>query len=266
MCGEEAGVHKHPRAHEGRTDEHRLSATPSISPEQSGDGHEDIDDVLNGGSKQVGVASVAGHGKDVGNVVHHDIHTAELGPDLGEETDDGTVEHLGLEKVEVGDVGVAALKFAHVLDILKLVRDKRVVGVALAVNEGENSVAILPAVFAGEPARGLGERHHHEEEEDGGDHLQGPWDTPVGGAVVVPLVLANLGTAVGDVVHDENTPGNGPLLETNEATALGGRRDLGNVDWDLGGFDTDRDTVDDTGKDEHALVLCGGAENGADDP
>lgn len=159
-----------------------------------------------------------------------------------------------------------ALKLAHVLDVLQFVGDKGVVRVTLAVDESKDSSAVLPAVLAGEPTRRLGKEHHHEEEEEGGDHLKTPWDTPSSSVVADGVVIANEGAAVGDVVHDENAPGDGPLLHTNEATTLGGRRDFGNVDGDLSRLDTDGDTVDDTGDNEHTNVLGGTGESGTNDP
>lgn len=199
-------------------------------------------------------------------VLTHDVHARQLRPNLGEETNKGTVEHLRLEQVQVGNIGVAALKLAHVLDVLQFVGDKRVVRITLAVHEGQHGTAVLPAVLAGEPTRRLGQKHHHEEEEEGGDHLEAPWDTPRGSVVLERVLLANEGAAVGDVVHDEDAPGDGPLLHADETTTLGRRRDFGNVDGDLGRFDTDGETVDDTGDDEHANILRGTGESGTNDP
>lgn len=68
--GENTGVGVHPEGHEDGTNKERRTATPSVDPEQGRDGHEDVDDVLDGRGEQVGIATVAGHGEDVGNVVH----------------------------------------------------------------------------------------------------------------------------------------------------------------------------------------------------
>lgn len=176
------------------------------------------------------------------------------------------MDHVGLEQIKVGDIGMRTLKLAHVLDVLQLVGNKGVVGISLAMDESEHGTAVLPAVLAGEPTRRLGKQHHHEEEEEGGDHLETPWDTPGGGVVLEGVLLANEGAAVGDVVHDEDTPGNGPLLHTDEATSLGGGGDFGNVDGDLSRLDTDGETVDDTGDNEHANVLGGTREGRTNDP
>lgn len=103
----------------------------------------------------------------------------------------GSVDHVGLQEFEVGDVGVAALELAHLLDFLQFAQDEGRVDVAFAVDEGEDVVAVFPAVLSGQPTRRLGERDHAEEEQDGGDHLEGPGDTESLGAI-------EEGAAVGD--------------------------------------------------------------------
>lgn len=64
--------------------------------------------------------------------------------------------HARLEKIEVGDVGVATLKFAHVFDIAEFIGDKGVVRIAFAMDESEHLVAFFPAILASEPSGGLG--------------------------------------------------------------------------------------------------------------
>ena len=130
-------------------------------------------------------------------------------------------------------------------------------------------------------------------------HLQTPWDSEDGGAVGGWCASTNEGSTVRDVVEDENTcqkeqfksayvqqcsyideflsrsmgkirskltPGDSPLLEGDETPAFRWRRDLRDVDWNLGGFDTNAKSVDDTANNEHTNILrC--ANNGrADDP
>ena len=107
---------------------------------------------------------------------HHDVHACQLGPDLGEDADVGSVDHVRFEQLEVRDVGVVALELAHVLDILELSGNEGAVRVAFAVDEGENGMAIFPAVLASQPPRRFGQEDHAEEETDGRDHLKSPWD------------------------------------------------------------------------------------------
>ena len=149
-------VGKHPDGHKKGADHECRTTTPAINEEKSRDSHEHIDDVLNRGGEESSVSSVTGHLENVGNVVHHDVHTSELRPNLAESSDHGTVNHVGLEEIQVCNVGVSALKLAHVLDILEFVRDEGMVRITLAVDEGENGLAIFPSVLAGEPTRRFG--------------------------------------------------------------------------------------------------------------
>ncbi len=67
--GHEAGVGKHPRHHEnGANDEHG-SASPAVHEEQSGDGHENVDDVLDRAGDEVDVSPESSHAKHVSDVV-----------------------------------------------------------------------------------------------------------------------------------------------------------------------------------------------------
>ncbi len=146
-----------------------------------------------GGDEEV-VAGEAGHGEDVGDVVHHDVHPRQLRPDLGEDADVGPVDHVRLEEFQEGRVGVLAFEFAHVFDVFEFLDHEWAVRVAFAVHEGEYGVAFFPAVFAREPARGFGEEAHADEEEDRRDHLHAPRDPERGGAL-------DFGAAIGYVEH-----------------------------------------------------------------
>ena len=70
MNGENTSVGEHPGAHEDGTHQKSWSTTPAVHPDQGGDGGEDVDDVVDGGGQEIGIATVSGHGEDVGNVVH----------------------------------------------------------------------------------------------------------------------------------------------------------------------------------------------------
>jgi hypothetical protein len=95
----------------------------------------------------------------------------------------GAVEHVGLEELQIADIGVAALKLAHLLDFFKFALDEGGIGIALAVNQGQYRMAILPAVLASEPSRRLGKNQQTEEEQDGRNHLETPWDPEGSGAI-----------------------------------------------------------------------------------
>lgn len=64
------GSSEHPQCHEHGSNEKSRAATPLVHPDKSRNGHEDVDDVGNGGGEEVGLAGVASHGEDGGDVVH----------------------------------------------------------------------------------------------------------------------------------------------------------------------------------------------------
>ena len=147
----------------------------------------------------------------------HDVHACQLRPNLGEYTDVGPPNHVGLDKLQEGNIGIIAFKFTHVFDFLKFPAYKGAVQVSLAVNKSQDSMAIFPTIFACKPTRRLWQEAHAQEEADGWDHLEAPGDTEGSGAI-------DKGTSVGYVEHNQDTPGDSPLLSTNKsATFRGGR-------------------------------------------
>ena len=62
------------------------------------------------------------------------------------------VDHLGLEQLEVRYIGILAFEFAHVLNLLKFVQDERRIAVAFGMDEGQHTMALLPAVVASQPS------------------------------------------------------------------------------------------------------------------
>ena len=256
---EQAAVGEHPRHHAQGAEQQGRPAAPAVDEEEGRDGEGHVDDVLDAGGDEEVVAGEAGHGEDVGDVVHHDVHARQLGPDLREDANVGPVEHVGLEELQEGRVGVAPFELAHGFDVLELLDDERAVRVASAVDEGEHGVAVFPAILAREPAGGLGQEVHADQEEDRRDHLDAPGDTEGGRAV-------DLGAAVGYVEHDHDAPGDGPLLGADQTTSLARWSQLGDVHGDLGRADADTDTVDEAADDQHADVLGCTNDDGADDP
>lgn len=84
----------------------------------------------------------------------------------------GSIDVAWLEELEIGDIGVVFLEIDHVLDVLHFAHDEWAVGVALAVNEGQDFMCFLPATLASEPARRFWEEDHSDEETNGGNHLE----------------------------------------------------------------------------------------------
>lgn len=90
--------------------------------------------------------------EDVANIVHHHIHTRELRPDLCENTNVCSIDHLGLEEFEVAHICVASLEFDHIADLLQLEVDKWCISVALGVDQSKHIVAVFPPIFLCEPS------------------------------------------------------------------------------------------------------------------
>ena len=108
---------------------------------------------------------------------HHNVHASQLRPDLCKDTDMGSVDHVRLQKLEIRDIGIVALELAHLFDVLKFPRDPRTIGVAFAVNQCQDCVAVFPAVLASKPTGRFWEEKHAGKKNDGWNHLQSPWHT-----------------------------------------------------------------------------------------
>ena len=164
------------------------------------------------------------------------------------------------EKLEEADRLGLTLDVKPVLDLLELASNQSAVRVAFSVSKDEDGLALLPAVLCGKPTRRLRKKHHTEEENDSRDHLESPRNTEGGGGAF------DEAAAVGDVEHDHDAPGDGPLLRADETTALGGRSELRDVDRDLGRADAYAEAVDDATDDEHGDVLRRRDDDAPDDP
>ena len=151
VVSEERSIDDEPSHHQEGTDKQGRTTTPSVDPEKSWNGHNHVNDELDGRGQQ-DVAAEAGHGEDVGDVVHHDVHSSpespcqrvrystilrvnlQLRPDLGEDTNVGTVDHVRLEELPVGNIRVGALELDDFSDFLHLLVHEGRVGIALGVN------------------------------------------------------------------------------------------------------------------------------------
>lgn len=177
VAAKQAGIGEEPDSHEGSADEEGGAAAPAIDVEERWDSHDDIDNILDGGGDEERGAGEAGHGEDVGDVVHHHVHACQLGPDLSEDADMCPVDHIGLEELEVRDVGVFPFKFDLVADLFELRDHERCVWIAFAVDEDEDVARVVPAVLAAKPTGRLGQEDHTAEEDYCRDHLEAPRDT-----------------------------------------------------------------------------------------
>ena len=209
---------------------------------------------------------------------HHDIHARQLGPDLSKDADMSPVDHVGFEQLEVGDIGIVALELAHVLDVLELSGNEGAVRIAFTVDEGQNGMAIFPAVFASQPSRRFGQEKHAEEEADGWDHLKSPWNAE-------SLWSVEEGASVGDAVccqntwvchlshigrysleHNQNSPGDCPLLRADQASPLTRRSQFRDIHRDLGRANTHTYSIQDPPDNKHPNVLRRGNDNGTHNP
>ena len=171
----------------------------------------------------------------------------------------GTIDHLGPEQFLQRDIGVPTFEFDDFADLGQLLHDERRIRVAMAMDEGEDLLSLVPTILLRQPTWGFRQEHETEVQADGGDHLQSPRQTESS----APF---NKARTVADEEHDANTPSDGPLLHTDETASLGCGCDLGDVDGDLGGADTDRKAVDNTAHNQHRDVLGGANEDATNDP
>lgn len=85
-----------------------------------------------------------------------------------------TVDVFRVEQLPVGDIGELRFEGACFLDILHLVLDKGAIGIALAMDQNQDPVALFPSVFTREPAGRLRHEDHEAEKENGRQHLNTP--------------------------------------------------------------------------------------------
>lgn len=248
-----------PHAHEGGTGHEQSSATPAVNPEESRDSHDHVDNVLNGGRGQHSVSRITSHLEHVDNVVHHDIHTSKLLPDLGPQADQGTVERVLSEQINDGDLLGGSLDLDIFTDLLNLKRNVGVVDVTAGLNHGDDVDGFFPATLLGEPSGGFSKDKGTGEQNDTGDDHDTPGDSKTGHAIDVRAAKAN-------VEHDHDTPSDGPLEEGTQTTTdvLGGK--LGDVDGDSRGGQTDTETCNETAADKLGHVLGGGLNSTTNHP
>lgn len=136
----------------------------------------------------------------------------------------------------------------------------------MSMSEGEHAVCVLPAVLARKPSRALWEEKHEEHQEDSRKHLHTPRNPERGSLPTSRSVLPDERSSVGDVVQDQDTPGDSPLLKADQSTAKIGRHNFRDVDRHLRRLNANREAVDDSAGDEHADVLRSTNNHRADDP
>lgn len=257
--GEQAGHDEQPDEHEDTTGDQHGTTAGLVDEEQGGDGHDDVQHVLDGARKQHGVTSGAGHLENVHDVVHHDVHTAQLLPHLSGKTHDGLGEGFFAEQVLVAEVEGDLVDDDLFADFLELELDLWVVEVAVGADARHHLAGLLPAVVVGEPTGRLGQEEGGEQQHEAGHHLDAPGDAEGRGAV-------DEVAAVADEKQNHDTDGDAELEQAaDEATDLG-RRHLGAVHGRGRGPEPDAQPADHTAHDQHGAVLRRALQNRADDP
>lgn len=249
-----------PKSHEDGADQEDGATTPTIDEENGRDGHEDVEDVLDGGGLEVSVlASDSGTLEDEDNVVHGDVHAGKLRPRLEGNSEEDTAGVGGLEEFGVRAGGESAVEGDGILDFLELGLDIGVVLVTVSAQVSKDLKSLLGTALIGQPTGGVREDGDTSKKNDTGNDLDTPGDTEGG-------VRLNEGATVLDEVLDQDTPSNSPLLEGDDTTTdvLGGN--FGLVNGDNHGGETDGDTVDDTADNEHGSVDRSTLDDGTNDP
>lgn len=133
---------------------------------------------------------------DVHNVVHHDVHAAELRPGLDAHAQHDALEHaLGDQGLVAAD-GLRPLKLEGLFDLLVLGQDLWVGGIAV-VEAGQYVQGLFPPVLGGQPPRAVGQEKEADKEDDGREHLHAPRDAEGRcGLVGIAGTTADLGAGV----------------------------------------------------------------------
>ena len=72
--GHNACVGEHPGHHQRRANDQWPAASPAVDENKSEYRHEDVDNVLNRGRDQIGIAGETGHPEDIRDIQHHHVH------------------------------------------------------------------------------------------------------------------------------------------------------------------------------------------------
>lgn len=110
------------------------------------------------------------------------IHAGQLRPDLSEDTNMSTVDHIRLEQLKIGCIGVLALELDDITNLLQLSLDPRMVEIALSMDKRNGAVSLIPAILLRQPTRRLRQEEHDDEEEESRKHLQTPRNAEAGRA------------------------------------------------------------------------------------
>lgn len=72
IVSHETSIDEKPEGHKEGSDQQWKSAAPSIDEDQSKDGHENVDDILDRRGDEIIVSFEACHAEQISDVVHHE--------------------------------------------------------------------------------------------------------------------------------------------------------------------------------------------------
>lgn len=249
--------------HTSGTEDEDGTTSNLLDHDEGSRGGEHVDEGGDHGDQE-GVVDRAELLEEDGAEVEDEVDTSKLLHHLDEDTDKGTASvgrRLGDAALEASCPGadVAGLgNNGHLVlvvgnDLSKLVLDVlRVDG--LATDTAESGGSLVELSLLDVETRGLGEESKTGGEDDGPQELDGDRDT------VRSSIAAVLG-GVDDAVGEQNTDGDAELVTSNNGTTdlLGG--DLGHVQNDDGGDETDTETSDETTSSHHTETSGGSLED-----
>ncbi|ANB14372.1 hypothetical protein AWJ20_5345 [Sugiyamaella lignohabitans] len=233
---------KQPGHHENTTNEQQRTTTPAVNEEKSRNSHDHVKNVLDGRRNKVDVTSVTSHFEDVNNVVHSDIDTSHLLPDLSPNTDHSTVQRILLEKIQNGSGLRFTVNSDNLLDLLNLDKNIRVIDITVSLSSSNDLNSFFPSVLTGQPTRRLRQTQGTNEQQETRDDLNTPSSSE-------RSLSRNERTTITNVEHDHDTPGDSPLEETNKTTTDVLRSELGNIDRNLGRGQTNSETSNNSTND-----------------
>lgn len=200
--GHETGDGEKPDGHQGGTNEQSRATAPSVDVKKGRDGHDDVDDVLDTVRDKSNVAGDTCHLENVGEVIHHYVHSCQLGPDLREHGDVSPPCVAVLEEVKVARALAGAL-FDVLNDVAVLDLDERGAGVAVSVDLTENLESLFVAALGDEPTRRLGHHGNESHKDDGRDHLDTPGSSERSSSSAVLLSIDPVSDEAASVANEE---------------------------------------------------------------
>lgn len=256
--------------HSGATEDENTATTEALNDPEGERGGKHVDEGGDQGDEE-GVVDRAKGGEEDGSEVEDEVDTSELlhhledyaedcAANVGGALGDGTVEAVG-PSLEVGGLG----NDIHLVlvvgnDLSKFILD--VVGVNwLSTDGGKGLGGSLELALLDEETGGLWQEEETSREDDGPQELHSDGDT-VRSSVIT--VLGGVDNAVGQ----QNTDGDAELVTGHEGTADLLGRDLGHVQNDDGGDETDTETSNQTANDHDSKGGGGSlqdATNGEDE-